>query len=1083
MAYRADIEIGVKGASKLKELQDRITRLSRSVEDFNVQTLIDRKAVQSLDTYTQAVSKASSNLREVTIRLDAAGKASGDYAEAISQYVTALGQSNAAQRLTNDLIADEIELRRKQKLAASGIAERTQYAGPIGPGQASAVGTLAGQKSPVAERISRTLQSRQDEFALQQALLRLEEKSATELNKKVQSQQELVKGTAEVLALLEQQAKRQQFLAGKSGAAQGPLAPAGSMGFPVALPLLKAEKQNLAIAAKEQQILAKKQQILDRTVKTRQELNGLAAQLQRLDTNSAVAIADADRAQQKLNASKLKELEISKQGALLAGKFSPIQGSTSLPGSPAFLKAQQKARREQISNAALGAGFPLLFGGGPGAVLGGAAGGLVPGPGAFAAQIALSAVGQQIDTFVASIAKLGQALNPVTADLEAITTAAGLSGTATQKYILDLDAADKSTEALAAATQQLALVVGNEGVNALRDFGDQTQELTNQWNVLITQISAGLAQLLSGPVAALIRSIETTSAINIARTSSDPRLKQLSGELGKQGPPLMIGGTVFNAQDRLRIEEQIVERVREIRQEQEKTLNPAEAVLSARQADLNVLNAQLDLARTNGDITDNNVYQLERKLIIQQTYAKLQDAINKKQETESILLAEQVALAQLASRRSAALAQAGIASAREREREMERAARERRQVAQLQAQVNLSNTLLNIDKQLVIATADELDDKVKQLKIDRVLAETNGKIAEIKAQELPKAQELLRIQLAENDGESRLLKLDLERAVEQNKKLELFKDVLAGLEYEIQYEAAVTQEKREQLELEEAIRKARKQGFTPEEVDQIAEQTKRRQAQQRPLQKYMTDLEKSLNDTEGKVVQLAQTIENELSGAMSSAITGIITGTTTVEEAFSQMFLNIGKAFIDMATQMLAQQLILSILKGFMGGGANMGGSGYFDPMTGKGVAGPNFGFAKGGYPPVGQASLVGENGPELFVPGRQGAIVPNDIFAATRAALNKGDTSGTGAFEENAQALAVSTSYTRERVMEKDRQTMLTGAGGSMLIQTEVINNVEYATVDQVAQIAATSAKQARAQVFADMRNKPSTRASLGMR
>jgi len=51
------------------------------------------------------------------------------------------------------------------------------------------------------------------------------------------------------------------------------------------------------------------------------------------------------------------------------------------------------------------------------------------------------------------------------------------------------------------------------------------------------------------------------------------------------------------------------------------------------------------------------------------------------------------------------------------------------------------------------------------------------------------------------------------------------------------------------------------------------------------------------------------------------------------------------------------------------------------------------------------------------------------------------------------------------------------------MLIQTEVINNVEYATVDQVAQIAATSAKQARAQVFADMRNKPSTRASLGMR
>ena len=167
------------------------------------------------------------------------------------------------------------------------------------------------------------------------------------------------------------------------------------------------------------------------------------------------------------------------------------------------------------------------------------------------------------------------------------------------------------------------------------------------------------------------------------------------------------------------------------------------------------------------------------------------------------------------------------------------------------------------------------------------------------------------------------------------------------------------------------------------------------------------------------------------------------------------------------------------------GGGGGRPGVGMEGTLAGEGVftgAGP-YKFAKGGYPPVGQASLVGENGPELFVPGRQGTIVLNDIFAATRAALNKGGTSGAGAFEENAQALAVSTSYTRERVMEKDRQTMLTGAGGSMLIQTEVINNVEYATVDQVAQIAATSAKQARAQVFADMRNKPSTRASLGMR
>ena len=36
-------------------------------------------------------------------------------------------------------------------------------------------------------------------------------------------------------------------------------------------------------------------------------------------------------------------------------------------------------------------------------------------------------------------------------------------------------------------------------------------------------------------------------------------------------------------------------------------------------------------------------------------------------------------------------------------------------------------------------------------------------------------------------------------------------------------------------------------------------------------------------------------------------------------------------------------------------------------------------GFANGGRPPVGRASIVGEKGPELFVPTSAGTIIPND--------------------------------------------------------------------------------------------------------
>jgi len=92
----------------------------------------------------------------------------------------------------------------------------------------------------------------------------------------------------------------------------------------------------------------------------------------------------------------------------LTGQSSPIGGAANIPGSPAALKRGRRNKRlEQVG---LGAGFPLLFGGGPGSVLGGAAGGLT---GSFGAQIALSALGQQIDQMVASVINAGKAFTSV----------------------------------------------------------------------------------------------------------------------------------------------------------------------------------------------------------------------------------------------------------------------------------------------------------------------------------------------------------------------------------------------------------------------------------------------------------------------------------------------------------------------------------------------------------------------------------------------------------------------------------------------------------------------------------------------
>jgi lambda family phage tail tape measure protein len=54
-----------------------------------------------------------------------------------------------------------------------------------------------------------------------------------------------------------------------------------------------------------------------------------------------------------------------------------------------------------------------------------------------------------------------------------------------------------------------------------------------------------------------------------------------------------------------------------------------------------------------------------------------------------------------------------------------------------------------------------------------------------------------------------------------------------------------------------------------------------------------------------------------------------------------------------------------------------LGGFGFMNDKGGMEVSG-SLGFADGGNPPVGKASIVGERGPELFVPRTAGTIIPN---------------------------------------------------------------------------------------------------------
>ena len=93
---------------------------------------------------------------------------------------------------------------------------------------------------------------------------------------------------------------------------------------------------------------------------------------------------------------------------------------------------------------------------------------------------------------------------------------------------------------------------------------------------------------------------------------------------------------------------------------------------------------------------------------------------------------------------------------------------------------------------------------------------------------------------------------------------------------------------------------------------------------------------------------------------------------------------------IKQMARLILQQTLLNALGGLnlFGGGSNTAGGGFgVKPLT----SGLDFSgaFANGGRPAVGKAALVGERGPELFIPDRSGTIVPNHAMGGANVTVN----------------------------------------------------------------------------------------------
>ena len=128
---------------------------------------------------------------------------------------------------------------------------------------------------------------------------------------------------------------------------------------------------------------------------------------------------------------------------------------------------------------------------------------------------------------------------------------------------------------------------------------------------------------------------------------------------------------------------------------------------------------------------------------------------------------------------------------------------------------------------------------------------------------------------------------------------------------------------------------------------------------------------RDLNDTTLQSVNLSKAMGE----SFEESFKGIINGTMTIQDAFRNMLNKIADFFIDTAAQLAATQL----QKGVLGLFSNLFN---FSTTPLNDIQGDVRLAANGGPAGMRKPFIVGERGPELFVPNQSGNIIPNHDLA-----------------------------------------------------------------------------------------------------
>ncbi|BAQ93242.1 phage tail tape measure protein [uncultured Mediterranean phage uvMED] len=1006
MAYRAEIEIGVKGANRLRDLQHRVSNISKEIDLLGARDLFENKAIQNIQTYNKTLKDAADNLKTVSFASQKAAKATSTETAAVEAYVDALLQAGDAQTRQNRLIDEEITRR-----TGATQALKAYNAELAAPTQRGAQTTMAGsylrgqptfgpEPAPGFDPVAGAARTRAAVLA-SEAIAK-----GREAERLAQKQIELVGKV--------NQADRRAFIELNNDKIRGIQKRLDAEIDAIGTKLSAAIKADNAEGAKFDQELARRIRVT----------------------------TEAEKIYLQIREDSEKRIEARRRAGLAAAK--------KLEQDIARQKTDRQTRRSNaISSGLIGGAFPLLFGQGGGAAIGGGiggfAGGMIGGQMGFALSLVGTQFGAFADQIVAGGAELGQALNPLTADIEALADAAGFAGTETGVALQAIEQLGTQQQALEAATALLAATVGNEGVDALNSFGAETADLGNEFARAMTQMQTAAARFFAGIPGFIAKALKAGNDLQAGLNLDTPEARELQERRNELtgvdtvGAAGGIGGlSAEDTKELLSIENKLralaqgktedAERLAKTTSEQLQTtqflstfgiknaaITKTELALASQKKDLTntdyvtllkiqaaqelslknkkaeeaIDKNQSQFLKTNGslqEVQNKNLVEFNNKIAqIERDSEEAVDRKNKKIERGSAKLGKQAEQAraltatlerQLAQSKVAGTEQAKkLAIEQKYEQTLERIAKLKDQ-SKAPEQIELANQIKrNAEAKLAV------DQEQRRAKALRDAVAPLKQIQETQAANLASSKEYNRLIM---EG---VLPAEAKRIVEYNKQaaalirqqdelIRIAELKLVSLDIDSEQAKALRKRiddlKEERGLIEGKAAEGPGKGKTPEEriKDQIA-----------VIQGGLNDL----LDPTNQIIELS----TQIGDAFSESFKGIIDGSMSAREALANLFQRTADHFLDMATKIIAYQIKMQALNiglNLFGGGAGGGGGG------GLNIAGIDAYMADGGSAKAGGSYIVGERGPELFVPNTSGTVVPNNQLGgggATNVVVN----------------------------------------------------------------------------------------------